>query len=122
MPPDSNGTSHPEDRLERLERLRAEVTSALAHRDLARDADGATDGHHHPAEAATDADQRERELHDQLRWKEREARLKAALAAIDAGTYGICVDCGEEISEGRLRALPDAVRCVPCQRVASRRA
>ena len=56
-----------------------------------------------------------------LRWKEREARLKAALEAIDAGTYGICVDCGEEISEGRLRALPDAVRCVPCQRVASRR-
>ena len=98
------------------------MTSALAHRDLARDADGATDGHHHPAEAATDADQRERELRDQLRWKEREARLKAALEAIDAGTYGICVDCGEEISEGRLRALPDAVRCVPCQRVASRRA
>ena len=121
MPPDANGTNGPEERLARLERLRAEVTSALAHRDLARDADGATDGHHHPAEAATDADQRERELRDQLRWKEREARLKAALEAIDAGTYGICVDCGEEISEGRLRALPDAVRCVPCQRVASRR-
>ena len=121
MPPDATGTSGPEERLARLERLRAEVTSALAHRDLARDADGATDGHHHPAEAATDADQRERELRDQLRWKEREARLKAALEAIDAGTYGICVDCGEEISEGRLRALPDAVRCVPCQRVASRR-
>ena len=121
MPPDANGTNGPEERLARLERLRAEVTSALAHRDLARDADGATDGLHHPAEAATDADQRERELRDQLRWKEREARLKAALEAIDAGTYGICVDCGEEISEGRLRALPDAVRCVPCQRVASRR-
>ena len=55
MPPDANGTSGPEERLARLERLRAEVTSALAHRDLARDADGATDGHHHPAEAATDA-------------------------------------------------------------------
>ena len=122
MSTDANGSPPAEDRLERLERLRAEVTSALAHRDLARDADGATDGHHHPAEAATDADQRERELRDQLRWKEREERLKTALAAIDAGTYGVCVDCGEEISEGRLRALPDAIRCVPCQRVASRRA
>src|SRR6187455_804337 len=116
MSPHANGDAAPEDRLARLERLRAEVTSALAHRDLARDADGATDGHHHPAEAATDADQRERELRDQLRWREREARLQAALAAIDAGTYGVCVDCGEEISEGRLRALPDAIRCVPCQR------
>ena len=121
MSPHANGDAAPEDRLARLERLRAEVTSALAHRDLARDADGATDGHHHPAEAATDADQRERELRDQLRWREREERLEAALAAIDAGTYGICVDCGEEISEGRLKARPDAVRCVSCQRVASRR-
>ena len=121
MRSDANGSNGQEERLARLERLRAEVTAALAHRDLARDAEGASDGHHHPAEAATDADQRERELRDQLRWREREERLKAALAAIDAGTYGICVDCGEEISEGRLKALPDAVRCVPCQRVASRR-
>ena len=33
--------------------------------------------------------------------------LRTALAAIDAGTYGICVDCGGEIPEGRLRVLPD---------------
>lgn len=120
MPSDANGSRGQQERLERLERLRAEVTAALAHRDLA-ESEGASDGHHHPAEAATDADQRERELRDRLRWKEREERLKAALAAIDAGTYGICVDCGEEISEGRLKALPDAVRCVSCQRAASRR-
>lgn len=106
---------------ERLERLRREVTAALQQRDLAADAEGISDGHHHPAEAATDAELRERELREQLRWREREARLRAALAAIDAGTYGICVDCGAEIPEGRLRALPDSVRCVPCQRLASRR-
>lgn len=105
---------------ERLERLRAEVTAALQQRDLT-DTEGLGDGHHHPAEAATDAELRERELRQQLRWREREARLRAALAAIDAGTYGICVDCGAEIPEGRLRVLPDSVRCVPCQRVASRR-
>ena len=106
---------------ERLERLRREVTAALQQRDLAADAEERSDGHHHPAEAATDADQRERELREQLRWREREARLRAALAAIDAGTYGICVDCGAEIPEGRLRVLPDSVRCVSCQRLASRR-
>jgi DnaK suppressor protein len=113
----------PEDstQAERLERLRREVTSALQQRDLAADAEERSDGHHHPAEAATDAELRERELREQLRWRERETRLRAALAAIDAGTYGICVDCGAEIPEGRLRVLPDSVRCVPCQRIASRR-
>jgi DnaK suppressor protein len=105
----------------RLRRLHEEVLAALEHRDLARDAEERGDGHHHPAEAATDADLRERELREQLRWREREQRLRAALEAIEAGTYGVCVDCGAEIPEGRLRALPDAVRCVPCQRVASRR-
>ena len=113
----------PEDdtQAERLERLRQEVTSALQRRDLAIDDGERGDGHHHPAEAATDAELRERALREQLKWREREARLRAALAAIDAGTYGICVDCGAEIPEGRLRVLPDSVRCVPCQRVASRR-
>jgi DnaK suppressor protein len=118
MHPESTG---PEDPQARLQRLRAEVEEALARRDIAGD-DERGDGHHHPAEAATDADLRERDLRGQLRWREREQRLRAALAAIDAGTYGICVDCGVEIPEGRLRALPDSVRCVPCQRVASRKA
>jgi DnaK suppressor protein len=108
------------DQAERLERLRAEVVAALEKRDLASDGEERGDGHHHPAEAATDADRRERDLREAVRWREREARLQAALAAIEAGTYGVCVDCGAEIPEGRLRALPDAVRCVPCQRVASR--
>ncbi len=115
-----DGSTPIEGQAERLERLRQEVTAALQQRDLSTDEERG-DGHHHPAEAATDAEARERELRQQLQWKEREARLRAALEAIDAGTYGICVDCGSEIPEGRLRALPDSVRCVPCQRVASRR-
>ena len=104
----------------RLQRLRDELMAARAARPRPRRR-GAGDGHHHPAGAATDADLRERELREQLRWREREERLRAALAAIEAGTYGVCVDCGSEIPEGRLRALPDAVRCVSCQRLASRR-
>jgi DnaK suppressor protein len=31
------------------------------------------------------------------------------------GGYGICEDCGREIGEERLSALPDATRCVSCQ-------
>jgi DnaK suppressor protein len=43
------------------------------------------------------------------------AEIQAALARIDAGTYGICEVCGEEISPARLEAFPMARRCVRCQ-------
>ena len=38
------------------------------------------------------------------------AEVRAALAKIDAGTYGICEVSGEEIEEERLRANPAATR------------
>ena len=41
--------------------------------------------------------------------------IQAALAHIDAGTYGICETCGETISAARLTARPTARRCVSCQ-------
>ena len=34
---------------------------------------------------------------------------------LDQGDYGNCFDCGEEIAEKRLRALPFAVRCKDCE-------
>ncbi len=39
-----------------------------------------------------------------------------ALGRIAAGTYGICVNCGQPIPEDRLDAVPYAVLCVPCKR------
>lgn len=39
----------------------------------------------------------------------------SALKAIDDGSYGICVDCGEEISPQRLQVYPNASRCIRCQ-------
>ncbi|GAA1987776.1 TraR/DksA family transcriptional regulator [Microbacterium pumilum] len=42
------------------------------------------------------------------------AELDDALARWDAGTYGICVDCGRRIPVERLRARPAATRCVAC--------
>lgn len=38
-----------------------------------------------------------------------------ALNRLEEGTYGICIDCGEEISEGRLKVVPFATHCVKCQ-------
>ena len=43
------------------------------------------------------------------------SRIDVALARLDAGEYGSCVDCRAEIAERRLRALPFAVRCQACE-------
>ena len=37
-----------------------------------------------------------------------------ALDRIEKGEYGSCVECGEEISEGRLEARPEAALCINC--------
>lgn len=42
------------------------------------------------------------------------AAVVEALARLDAGTYGLCVRCGEPIPAARLEALPMATMCVPC--------
>lgn len=41
--------------------------------------------------------------------------VTAALAKLDAGSYGRCDGCGRPVPEERLAALPWATRCVPCQ-------
>jgi len=41
--------------------------------------------------------------------------VEIALQRLDTGTYGICEECGNEISEKRLRALPFALNCLDCQ-------
>jgi DnaK suppressor protein len=42
-------------------------------------------------------------------------KIEEALARLDENTYGNCFECGDEISERRLRALPFAVRCKDCE-------
>jgi DnaK suppressor protein len=42
-------------------------------------------------------------------------RVDEALVRLEAGEYGSCFECAEEISERRLRALPFAVRCQACE-------
>ena len=42
-------------------------------------------------------------------------KVDDALARLEQGTYGNCFECGEEIAEKRLRALPFAVRCKECE-------
>ncbi len=40
--------------------------------------------------------------------------IDRALAAVDRGTYGVCVACGRPIGSERLQARPSASTCIDC--------
>jgi DnaK suppressor protein len=54
-----------------------------------------------------------------LRIRDRERKLigkiQEALARIDDGAFGICEECGEGISEERLKARPVTTLCIDCK-------
>ena len=70
----------------------------------------------HPADTATETVEREigntLEDHDE---RVLEA-IDAALLRIEDGTYGKCVNCGAQIPEERLEAMPWATLCIECKR------
>lgn len=46
--------------------------------------------------------------------------VQAALARIEDESFGICLRCDEPIPEKRLKAVPWAAYCVPCQEIIDR--
>ena len=42
-------------------------------------------------------------------------KINEALSRLEDGSYGNCFECGDEIAQPRLRALPFAVRCKDCE-------
>jgi DnaK suppressor protein len=40
--------------------------------------------------------------------------IDAALGRFEQGSYGICIDCGEDIDAGRLLIIIEAIRCINC--------
>ncbi len=63
--------------------------------------------------SATFARELDMTLEDNAR--ENLARIDAAFARMDAGTYGICTRCGDVIPPDRLEAMPDAELCIVCK-------
>ena len=45
------------------------------------------------------------------------SEIEGALKRIEAGTYGVCVNCGKPIAEERLSAIPWATYCIDCKRL-----
>ena len=68
----------------------------------------------------TDRASMESERNFELRIRDRKRKLiskiKDALVRIEAGTYGICEECGENISNERLKARPVTTLCIDCKK------
>jgi len=66
----------------------------------------------HPADIASETFEREKDIalleNDEFRLQ----RIRAALRAMDDGTYGVCRTCGEPIPPERLEAVPETLYCV----------
>jgi DnaK suppressor protein len=70
----------------------------------------------HPGDAAGDLLEEEIEETEEIFLEEGERRIAEARRALEDGTYGTCTGCGCDIAPERLEAVPEAVRCVDCQR------
>ncbi|WP_242404913.1 TraR/DksA family transcriptional regulator [Novosphingobium sp. MBES04] len=53
-------------------------------------------------------------LAQERRRKVERAGIAAALQRIEEGEFGYCIECGDEIAEGRLRNNPTVVKCHEC--------
>jgi RNA polymerase-binding protein DksA len=98
-----------------LEKKRSALSSAIhsgmgtrdgdQRREMFKDPYGSASIAHDDELAASLVDRRARELKD----------IDRALEDVEAGRYGICRECGDEIAPARLRVMPFAIRCVRCQ-------
>jgi DnaK suppressor protein len=76
--------------------------------------------------AAEEFDRLQQQLNREvaIRNLDRESKLlkdvQAAINRMDDGSFGTCLRCDEEIPEKRLKALPWAAYCVPCQETVDR--
>jgi RNA polymerase-binding protein DksA len=69
----------------------------------------------HMADMATDNYDREFSLSLADNEQKLLHRINAAIEKIEAGTYGLCELCEKKITKVRLKAVPFAELCVPCQ-------
>jgi DnaK suppressor protein len=67
------------------------------------------------AAAASQVFEQQRDLALRDRAEQQLALVDAALARLDDGTFGTCLNCGRPIAPGRLEALPWAAHCIDCQ-------
>ncbi|HUZ55235.1 MAG TPA: TraR/DksA C4-type zinc finger protein [Streptosporangiaceae bacterium] len=68
-----------------------------------------------PADAGTNLAESDRAEAILAAAKARRVLVLDALVRLDDGSYGVCVNCGKPVPEGRLEVKPEAARCLTCQ-------
>jgi DnaK suppressor protein len=102
--------THLQERLAELDRSATTLTAEDAGSDV-----DLSHIHQHPGDQGTELADFERENAVIEAAQNDRGEIEAALARIDAGTFGRCIDCGKEIPEGRLEIKPEAARCLEDQ-------
>ena len=74
----------------------------------------------HIADEANDTAEQETMLTIQNQIQHELEQVNEALARMEAGTYGICANCGKPIKPARLEARPFSIYCIDCQQLADR--
>ena len=69
----------------------------------------------HMADDATEAFEQAKDLALRQNLERLLDQVEDALERFEAGTYGLCEQCGVEIDPARLKALPYATLCLSCQ-------
>ena len=74
-----------------------------------------TDNYPDPTDRASAESDRNFELRIRDRERKLLAKIKSAIERIDEGNYGICEECGDDISDKRLEARPVTTLCIECK-------
>ena len=99
-----------------LEQIVREADATIAVIELeAEEAEDSLDGPLDEADVAATQAEAEQELALAGVARQRKEEAEAALVRLEAGAYGICIDCGEKIAEARLEFRPEASRCLADQ-------
>jgi DnaK suppressor protein len=69
----------------------------------------------HLADEGSELYEREKTLSLERSLRQTLEEVRRALEKLDAGTYGICDNCGRPIAPERLEALPHATLCIQCR-------
>ena len=110
------------DRYAELTRILAERKKEIMDQVQEKIRDSRTESPNSPSQGVLDAaESSEADIQDEIEFAliqmkaETLNKIEEALRRLEEGTFGYCFECGEEISERRLRALPFAVRCKDCE-------
>jgi DnaK suppressor protein len=71
-----------------------------------------------PVDLTQQAAEREMAVHNLDRDSALMRRIRSAIDRVNDGSYGVCLECEEDIAPKRLKAIPWAELCIQCQETA----